>query len=164
MDPLKLQQAGYLGLRPPVQDTKSEKTRKGEGKSRFDTKLHQAQEEDRLFASQNLDLSEAELERLLDAVHEAGQDLVKNPVHETIRKYREKVSQFMKRIVDLSYDLEENEGRLRKDLKKPKYALIQVVNSRLDKLATAVLGHERERLDILGRVNEIQGMLVDLKT
>ena len=107
--------------------------------------------------------TEAELEALLDTVHLAGQDLARYPSPENVLAYKKSVGRFVRLIVSGSLELTEVEGRMRKDLKKPKYALLQVINEKLDKLGAYVLSNQKDHLEILRKVDELNGLLVDLR-
>jgi uncharacterized protein YaaR (DUF327 family) len=48
-------------------------------------------------------------------------------------------------------------------MKKPKYALLQVINDKLDKLGAYVLSNQKDHLEILSKVDELNGLLVDLR-
>lgn len=107
--------------------------------------------------------SDEALETLLDQVHAAGQELVRNPSPENIVAYKKAVGRFIRQVVDGSVELAETEGRMRKDMKKPKYALLHVVDEKLEKLGAYVLQSQKDRLEILRKVDELHGLLVDLR-
>ncbi|OHD13579.1 MAG: hypothetical protein A2Z96_00225 [Spirochaetes bacterium GWB1_48_6] len=107
-------------------------------------------------------VDEERLGELVDEIQKWGTELASNPSPNNIQEYRKKVSLFLRTLMKSSLQLEENEGRLRKDMKKPKYTLIRVVNEKLDQLATAILQNQKEKFDILSRTNELHGLLVDL--
>jgi len=107
--------------------------------------------------------SEAVLESLLDEVYASGQELARNPSPENIVSYKKAVGRFVRQVVDGSVEIVETEGRLRKDMKKPKYSLLHVVDERLEKLGAYVLSNQKDRLEILRRVDELHGLLVDLR-
>lgn len=107
--------------------------------------------------------AEAALEVLLDQVYASGQELARNPSPENIVVYKKAVGRFIRQVVDGSVELAETEGRMRKDMKKPKYALLHVVDEKLEKLGAYVLQNQKDRLEILRKVDELHGLLVDLR-
>lgn len=107
--------------------------------------------------------SEEALETLLDQVHAAGQELARNPSPENVVLYKKAVGKFIRQVVDGSVELSETEGRMRKDMKKPKYALLHVVDEKLEKLGAYVLQTQKDKLEILRKVDELHGLLVDLR-
>ena len=103
------------------------------------------------------------LEVLLDEVYASGQELARNPSPENIVSYKKAVGRFIRQVVDGSIEIAETEGRLRKDMKKPKYALLHVIDEKLEKLGAYVLSNQKDKLEILRKVDELHGLLVDLK-
>ena len=108
-------------------------------------------------------VSEAALEGLLDQVYATGQDLARNPSPENVLAYKKAVGLFIRQVVDGSVELTETEGRIRKDMKKPKYAVLHVIDEKLEKLGAYVLQNQKDRLEILRKVDELHGLLVDLR-
>jgi uncharacterized protein YaaR (DUF327 family) len=106
---------------------------------------------------------EAQIETLLDEVYASGQDLARNPSPENVVAYKKAVARFIRQVVDGSVEMTETEGRMRKDMKKPKYALLHVVDDKLEKLGAYVLSNQRDKLEILHKVDELHGLLVDLR-
>jgi hypothetical protein len=107
--------------------------------------------------------SEAALEALLDDVYTTGQELARNPNPENIVLYKKAVGRFIRQVIDGSVEIAETEGRMRKDMKKPKYALLHVVDEKLEKLGAYVLSNQKDKLEILRKVDELHGLLVDLR-
>jgi uncharacterized protein YaaR (DUF327 family) len=107
--------------------------------------------------------SQEALESLLDEVYASGQELSYNPSPENVVAYKKAVGRFIRQVIDGSVELTETEGRLRKDMKKPKYALLRVVDEKLEKLGAYVLQNQKDKLEILRKVDELQGLLVDLR-
>ncbi len=103
------------------------------------------------------------LEALLDEVYSTGQELARNPSPENIVAYKKSVGRFVRQVVDGAVEIVESEGRLRKDMKKPKYALLHIVDEKLERLGAYVLSNQKDKLEILRKVDELHGLLVDLK-
>lgn len=104
-----------------------------------------------------------DLEALLDDVHDRGERLKERPTMERIREYREAVSGFLRYVVHYSFEAETVEGARFNPMKKQKrYTLVRVVNEKLERLAAGVLANQITQLELLRRVEEINGLLVDL--
>jgi hypothetical protein len=101
------------------------------------------------------------LEALLDKVHDTGDRLKDNPGVDEVQAYKKAVRDFVHHIVDRSYSLEEKSsgGSI---LKRKKFYRIAVIDESLEKLAAEILRNQRDHLEILRRIDEINGMLVDL--
>lgn len=108
-------------------------------------------------------VSEQELESLLDNVHSRGDQLKEHPSMERIKAYREAVASFLSYVVGHCFEAETTDGARFNPLKRQKrYTVIRHVNEKLEKLAAGVLANQFGQLDILRRVEEINGMLVNL--
>ena len=105
--------------------------------------------------------SEEALRSLLDEIHEAGEELQTKPVPDNIVRYKAAVRSFLHYIVENGYTAEERMSGTN-ILKRKKFTLIQVVDHKLEQLAAGILAGQRSRLEILARVEEINGLLVDL--
>ncbi|MCR4938671.1 MAG: YaaR family protein [Treponemataceae bacterium] len=111
---------------------------------------------------EGLEFEEA-LSFLLDKVTMASEYLKKNPFTEAFADYRKKISQFMRFVVKNCYDVEESLGTptIRVPRPKKKY-LIKVVDDKLDQLAREILENHVDQLKMLAKVDEINGLLVDM--
>ncbi len=103
------------------------------------------------------------LSQILDDVHEAGEELKEDPTLANIREYRGAVQAFMNYVVARMLAVEEKVSGLAV-LKRKKFTLIRVIDSKLENLATEVLSTQAVQISILDKVDEINGLLVDLTT
>ena len=124
---------------------------------RLSTRRRRATVRSRLTA----DFSHATLEDLLDEVHESGDKLKENPSVELVQAYKRAVRDFVHYVVDRSYAVEQKTSG-RSILKRNAYFRVSVIDESLEKLAAEILRNQRDNLEILRRVDEINGMLVDL--
>jgi uncharacterized protein YaaR (DUF327 family) len=117
-----------------------------------------------------LPLSEDSLHELLDEVHNTGEVLSKRPFPPEIAAYKDAVRSFIHYVVENSYDTEEQtskikfiKGRSGRDIREPQhYKIIRVIDSKLEGMAAAILRGQMNQLQILEKVDEIKGLLVDL--
>jgi uncharacterized protein YaaR (DUF327 family) len=108
-----------------------------------------------------LPYSQADLEPLLDAVHEAGDHLKENPTVDLVQAYKKAVRDFVHYVVERSYAIEQKSSG-RNILKRNIYYRVAVIDESLERLAAEILRNQRDKLEILKRVDEINGMIVDL--
>jgi uncharacterized protein YaaR (DUF327 family) len=112
---------------------------------------------------------------LQDAVHAAGDDLKNRPFPEEIQRYKQAVKNFLHYVVDHGYALERQIGipqylrpNYRGSQNRPEarnrktYTIIQVVDQKLEQLAAGILTGQTGQLELLARLEEIQGILIDL--
>ena len=117
-----------------------------------------------------LPLSQDSLNELLDDVHSAGDTLSKRPFPPEIASYKEAVRNFVHYVVENSFDTEEQTGitkfRKLKDGKSipehGKFTIVKVIDSKLEGMAAAILRGQLSQLEILEKLDEIKGLLVDL--
>ena len=102
---------------------------------------------------------------LLDNVTASADNLKRNPFKESFVDYRKKISQFMRFVVKNCYDVEESLGTpsVRVPRPKKKY-IIKVVDDKLDELARQLLENNTDQLKMLAKIEEINGLLVDMLT
>lgn len=134
------------------------------GKGLFRAALGTAVEEARAKAGvsdSGGEFSQAQLEELLDGVHEAGDRLKENPSVELVQAYKKAVRDFVHYVVERSYSVEQKSSG-RNILKRNVYFRVSIIDESLEKLGAEILRNQRDNLEILRRVDEINGMLVDL--
>lgn len=149
------------GLVPGLTGHKAEKKKEAAKAGIFRSALRAAEDLDRTPAAEGMPFSEAEAAELLDTVHEAGESLKKDPDGERVKAYKTAVRNFVHYVVERAYDVVEKSsgGNI---LKRKKFTTVVVIDERLERLAAEVLSAQRDKLDILRRLDEIHGLLVDL--
>ena len=103
------------------------------------------------------------LEELLDEVHSSGSQLLEAQSLEAIKRYRGAVKGFLDLVLARMLALEEKISGAGV-LKRKRFTQIRVIDQKLERLVAELLADQHRQLDILGRVNEINGLLVDLLT
>ncbi|MCL2481212.1 MAG: YaaR family protein [Spirochaetaceae bacterium] len=107
-------------------------------------------------------------ESLLDDVHSIGEKLVEKPFASNIKEYRQAVKRFIAYVVKNAYSMETETGEKRyikngnPSVKQFLWTNIKVVDEKLEKLAISILQNQKGQLTILKRIEEIEGILVDL--
>ena len=101
------------------------------------------------------------LDELLSLIDEQGERLAKNRTFNELVKYKRMVQQFMKESVEQMYSLKEEYGGHRSGQHKV-YTLVEKVDQSLEELTDLVLSEQADQLEVLDKLDEIRGMLVDL--
>lgn len=101
------------------------------------------------------------LEALMDDVHSSGDTLKERQTPETIIAYKNAVKSFVRYVVDRAYTVSETTsgGNI---LKRKKFFQVQVIDEKLEQMAAGILSGQRNQLSLLGKIEEINGLLVDL--
>jgi uncharacterized protein YaaR (DUF327 family) len=126
-------------------------------------------------APRDYPVSDEALAELLDSVHSAGDDLKHRPFPEEIKRYKGAVKDFLRYVAKNGYAVEEQTGikrylnpnftgsRKTPEAREPKrYTLIRVVDQKLEALALGLLREQINQIELLSRIDEIAGLLVDL--
>ena len=148
-----------------------EKTEKSKiKKSRFASLVEQHAKETRLVsAGLPKEIAGMEFEDALVYLKDKADiasDLVKTEFSlESFSNYRKAVSNLMKFIVHTNYEVKMNiRRRPSRRFKTEKFYLIDIVDKKIDKLAADILENHLETLQVLVRIDEINGLVVDLIT
>ena len=114
--------------------------------------------DEREYESSAQDLRDA-----LEQVRREGEVLKTAPTMENIKRYRASVKAFLEFALKRILATEEKTSGTN-PLRRKRYVLVSVVDRKLEKLALEVLKGQEEQMSILERVDEINGLLVDLVT
>jgi len=123
----------------------------------------------------NLPASDDSVNLLMEEVRSTGDDLKSRPFPEEITRYKQAVRNFMNYVVKNCYSIEQDEGipnKLKPNFKgrrstpeaqrgKP-YTKIQVIDKKLEDLAAMLLTSQMQQIELISRLEEIKGLLVDL--
>ena len=124
----------------------------------------------------NFPVSEETLNKLKDEVHSTGDTLKNRPFNpENILRYKKAVRNFMHYVVENCYDVEFEAGipnYLKPSYKGPRgtpearyqkrHTKIQVIDKKLEDLAADLLSRQMQQLELVARLEEIKGLLIDL--
>lgn len=102
-----------------------------------------------------------EIEAMLERVNRAGRELIKGRGVAELKAYREAVREFLKNSVRSSYHVK-SERRWDRQGNPRDYRIVAEVNRHLEELTRMVLENQAPSLQILAKLDEIRGLLVDL--
>jgi hypothetical protein len=101
------------------------------------------------------------VERLLDEVHSVGQELLDDRGYSTAQRYREAIRRFLAAVVPEIADIDIHESTT-DILSRKRYYLIRTINTSVERLIEGVLSTQVRQVEILSRLEEVEGLLVDL--
>ena len=155
--------AGTKGAQNQVK--KNEKSRET-SKSVFSQLLKEAEKETDpplVNLSNVADLSfDNALEVLQDTLMTAADNLKQHPVPENIDAYKKAVGNFIFFVSRHAYSLSAKDRPQKNGIKPPPLYTIEVINSKLDRLASDILFNQKRELSLVARVDEITGLVVNL--
>lgn len=165
------QSALYFAQSQAVSKQMAEQARRTEKKEKsvFASVLSKKKETEELI-SEGLPVELAEMSEdeaivfLKDEMDLAGDELKLHQSLESMEKYRKKVSQFMKYIVKINYNfvMTRTQKKLRNGKIIKPYYQVQVINQKLNQLANEMLILHGRNLNLLAKVEEINGLIIDL--
>jgi len=104
---------------------------------------------------------EKELERRLDEIHTLGQELLKYQSLSTIKAYKEAIKYLVSQFVTRGLEVQEQiSGRT--ILNQKKYSVLKVLDEKLENLVSGLLKHQYKQIEILSKLEEIQGLLINV--
>ncbi|MBQ0161997.1 MAG: DUF327 family protein [Treponema sp.] len=151
-----------------ARETQKQKEQKKISKG-FSSLVKDKQEEQQLVADglppeiANMTMDDA-VDFLKDELDMAGDDLGINATPQAFDRYKKAVGQFIKFLAKNNYtvNVQKRFGRTRSGKAlKPVYQ-IGVINEKLDKLAYEIWYNHLDKLQLLAKVHEINGLVVDM--
>ncbi|WP_421382505.1 YaaR family protein [Bacillus salacetis] len=116
-----------------------------------------------LVSKQDQKLQMEQLGKLMGDITSAGERLARSRTFKDLAKYKTLVKRFVKEAVDYGLDLKQShtwnqhgEGR--------KLNIVENVDRKLMELTEDILNEEKQSIDILGKIGEVRGLLINLYT
>lgn len=104
---------------------------------------------------------EEAISKLKEMVSSAGDALRKNQMPEEMQNYKEAVKQFVDYVVKNSYEVETFKRRL--TLTKDRIICrVKIIDKKLEGLAAEVLLSQHDQIAFLSKIDELNGLVIDL--
>ena len=103
----------------------------------------------------------ARLHSLIGNISEMGKRITKHMDIGDLKEYRRMITDFINEVVVNSHEFS-RENFLDRRGRHRVYGIVRMINQDLDELAQELLKTEKDHLAILDKVNEIQGLLLDI--
>ena len=124
------------------------------------TSSHQTSFSDTLRDSNVKRRSEA-CETILQELDALGERLKKGPNPSDVKKYRSLIGDFVREASGQSYDIHE-EAHWDREGNRKNFVLVRQINQSVEELLDAVMNQEKKQIDVVAKLTEIRGLLVDL--
>jgi len=173
---LYMNPSAYSRVKPEKDDKKTKGIGRGE-KTEFSKIFNdlKGKTADQLGPLQELPVSDDSVNLLMDEVRDAGDRLKSRPLPDEIMRYKLAVRNFINYVVQNCYSRETEAGipNLMKPtyrgprgtdeaMKRNKYVSIQVIDKKLEDLAAMLLSSQARQMELVSRLEEIRGLLIDL--
>lgn len=104
-----------------------------------------------------------DIDTLQAKVDRASKELVAKPNQLTLDEYKEAVSHLLAFIIDKSAEIRRAQSLKRgKDGKPKEFVRVEIINEKMADLAKEVHKSQKPMLDLVHRLDEIRGLIVDL--
>lgn len=103
------------------------------------------------------------LTNLMSQIDEQGKKISEHMDIRDMKKYRSLVKEFVNEVVNRSHKFS-RENFLDRRGRHRVYGMVKLVDKNLNDLAEELVKDEKDHLSILGRVDEICGLLLDIST
>ena len=100
---------------------------------------------------------------VMEDIVQQGKKLGKHMDVRDMRRYRALIKEFMNEVVNRSHKFS-RENFLDRKGRHRVYGIIKLVDNKLDELAQELMKDEKDHIAILGRIDEIRGLLLDILT
>lgn len=108
------------------------------------------------------DLQE-KLGSMMQEITEQGEKIAKHMDIRDMKKYRELVKGFLNEVVNRSHKFS-RENFLDRRGRHRVYGIVKMVDENLDNLARELVKDEKDHLAIVGTIDDIRGLLLDVST
>lgn len=108
------------------------------------------------------DLKE-KLTGLMKDIEEQGEKIAKHMDIKDMKKYRTSIKEFMNKVAANAHEFS-RENFLDRRGRHRVYGIIRQVDKNLDDLAQELMKEEKDHLAILGKIDDIRGLLIDIST
>ena len=106
------------------------------------------------------DLQE-KLGNMMQEITEQGEKIAKHMDIKDMRKYRQLVKDFLNEVVNRSHKFS-RENFLDRRGRHRVYGIVKLVDKNLDELAGELVKEEKNHIEIVGRIDDIRGLLLDI--
>lgn len=103
------------------------------------------------------------LNSMMQEISTQGEKISKHMDIKDMRKYRELVKGFLNEVVKRSHQFS-RENFLDRRGRHRVYGIVKLVDKNLDDLASELMKEEKDHLAIIGKIDDIRGLLLDIST
>lgn len=113
-----------------------------------------------MMSQQEERATKEQLQRMLQQINEQGERLAKTMTVRELRQYKRMVKLFLEETARRGVHLKETRGWDRRGRAK-RFKLLEEIDSHLLQMADHLVEDEEGRIDILAKIGEIKGMLIN---
>lgn len=110
------------------------------------------------FNQQRQKKSEEQLNKMIEDIKKRGSILITTKTYVDVVMYKKMIKEYLESILEFMYET-------KKDIsfwQTQYYVTIDTIDNKLEELTQALLSDEKDNINIVAAVDEIQGMIVDI--
>lgn len=100
---------------------------------------------------------------VMEDIVQQGKKLGKHMDVRDMKRYRALIKEFMNEVVNRSHKFS-RENFLDRKGRHRVYGIVKLVDNKLDELAQELIKDEQDHIAVLGKIDEIRGLLLDILT
>ncbi|MGE5582951.1 MAG: YaaR family protein [Bacillota bacterium] len=100
-------------------------------------------------------------ESILKEIDALSEELKKGATPKGVKKYRSLITAFVKEAMSQSYELQD-ELHWDREGNRKNLLLVKKINQSVEELMDKVINQEKKQIDLVAKLDEIRGMLIDL--
>ncbi|MGN0143364.1 MAG: YaaR family protein [Clostridium sp.] len=110
------------------------------------------------FNQQRQKKSEEQLNKMIDDIKKRGARLITTKTYVDVVLYKKMIKEYLESVLEFMYET-------KKDIsfwQTQYYVTVDTIDAKLEELTQALLGDEKDNINIVAAIDEIQGMVVDI--
>ena len=110
------------------------------------------------FSEERHKRSQEELKKMVNDIKKRGNRLVITKTYADVKMYKKMIKEYLESVLQYMYDT-------KKDIsfwQTQYFITVDTVDAKLEELTKALLGEEKENLNIAATIDEIEGLIVDI--
>lgn len=102
--------------------------------------------------------SNEQLKKMIDNIKKKGNRLVITKTYADVRIYRRMIKEYLESVLEYMY-------QTKKDIsfwQNQYFVTVETIDGKLEELTNGLLGEEKDNINIASKIDEIQGLIVDI--
>lgn len=110
------------------------------------------------FSKMSVLKSKEEVDKYLTQIKDIGKDLANTRGYTHVIRYKQAIQKYLKSVVDYTYETDKKDSFWSNNY----FKTVRVVDEKLENLTKSVLENEKDNIDIISEIDNINGLLIDL--
>lgn len=110
------------------------------------------------FSKVNIQKSKEEVDKYLNQIKDIGKDLANTRGYTHVIRYKQAIQKYLKSVVDYTYETDKKDSFWSDNY----FKTVKVVDEKLESLTKSILENEKDNIDIISKIDNINGLLIDL--